>query len=124
MTRSAWDSNFVKANTKFLAVAWESGGGSVAIFRHEDSGKVSQANPPLLSGHKRAVLDFDFHPFNENLIATVSEVWFLFLFILSFCLFVCLSIFSSFIFYFYVLFYFYLDKKIMFAEYFCRTQTY
>lgn len=74
MTRSAWDANFVKANTKFFAVAWDSaGGGSIAVVRHEDQGKTSQTNPPLLSAHKRAVLDFDWHPFNDHLLASVSE---------------------------------------------------
>lgn len=73
VTRNPWDANFIKANTKFFAVAWEGGGGSIAVMRHEDVGKISQINPPLLSGHKRPVLDFDFHPFNENLIASVSE---------------------------------------------------
>lgn len=74
VTRSAWDSNFIKANPKFFAVAWESaGGGSVAVVRHEETGKVSQTNPPLLSAHKRAVLDFDWHPFNDHILASVSE---------------------------------------------------
>lgn len=73
ITRSAWDANFVKANPKFVAVAWESAGGSVAVLPHEKTGKIDKANPPLLSGHKGPVLDFDFHPFNDNLLATVSE---------------------------------------------------
>lgn len=74
VTRSAWDANFIKANPKFFAVAWESGGGgSIGVLRHEDVGKINQANPPLLSAHKRAVLDFDWHPFNDNILASVSE---------------------------------------------------
>lgn len=74
VTRSAWDANFIKANTKFFAVAWDSaGGGSIGVIRHEDQGKVSQTQPPLLSAHKRAVLDFDWHPFNEHILASVSE---------------------------------------------------
>jgi len=73
VTRSAWDANFIKANTKFFAVAWEGGGGPLAVLKHEDVGKISQVNPPLLAAHKRPVLDFDFHPFNEHLIASVSE---------------------------------------------------
>jgi WD40 repeat protein len=73
VTRSAWDANFIKANTKFFAVAWEGGGGPLAVLKHEDIGKVAQANPPLLNGHKRPVLDFDFHPFNDHLLASVSE---------------------------------------------------
>jgi len=74
VTRSAWDSNFIKCNPKFFAVAWEvAGGGSLGVIRHEDNGKLAQGNPPLLSAHKGAVLDMDFHPFNDNIIASVSE---------------------------------------------------
>lgn len=74
VTRSAWDANFIKANPKFFAVAWDSaGGGSIAVVRYEDQGKISQTNPPLLSAHKRAVLDFDWHPFNDHILASVSE---------------------------------------------------
>lgn len=73
VTRSAWDANFIKANTKFFAVAWEGGGGPIAVLKHEDIGKIHQINPPLLAAHKRPVLDFDWHPFNEHLLASVSE---------------------------------------------------
>jgi len=73
VTRSAWDANFIKANTKFFAVAWEGGGGPIAVLKHEDIGKIQQINPPLLAAHKRPVLDFDWHPFNEHLLASVSE---------------------------------------------------
>jgi len=74
VTRSAWDANFVKANPKFFAVAWDAaGGGPIGVIRHEDQGKISQTNPPLLSAHKRAVLDFDWHPFNDHILASVSE---------------------------------------------------
>jgi len=74
VTRSAWDANFIKANPKFFAVAWDAaGGGSIAVLRHEDQGKLALANPPLLSAHKRAVLDFDWHPFNDHILASASE---------------------------------------------------
>jgi len=75
VTRSAWDSNFIAANPAFFAVLWESGGGgSVAVvpWNNNYKGKVDP-NLPLISGHKSAVLDIDFHPFNDNLLATVSE---------------------------------------------------
>ncbi|EFA85334.1 actin binding protein [Heterostelium album PN500] len=74
VTKSAWDSNYIAANSKYLAVIWESGGGgSFAVLGHDQLGKLDQANIPLFSGHKNAVLDLAFHPFNENLIASVSE---------------------------------------------------
>lgn len=73
-SRSAWDSNYIKANPKYFGVAWEAGGGgALAVIAHENQGKLNQANPPLFTGHKGAVLDLDFHPFNDNLIASVSE---------------------------------------------------
>lgn len=74
VTRSAWDANFVKANPKYFGVVWDAaGGGSVAILRHEDVGKIDAMKPPLVAGHKRAVLDLDWHPFNDSILATVSE---------------------------------------------------
>lgn len=73
-TRSAWDSNYIKANPKYFAVCWEAGGGgSLAVIPNENQGKLAQGNVPLFAGHKGAVLDLDFNPFNDNLIASVSE---------------------------------------------------
>lgn len=73
LSRNAWDQDYIVANTKFLSVAWESGGGATAIIPLEKTGKLPQGNIPLVSGHKGAVLDQDFHPFNENILGTVSE---------------------------------------------------
>jgi len=73
-TRSAWDSNYIRANPKYFAVCWEAGGGgSLAVIPNEACGKLAQGNVPLFAGHKGPVLDIDFHPFNDNLIASVSE---------------------------------------------------
>jgi len=73
VSRSAWDSNKVKANPKFLGVCWEAaGGGSLAVFNLENPGKL-KADTPLISGHKGPVLDFDFNPFNDHIVASVSE---------------------------------------------------
>lgn len=73
VSRSAWDSNKIKVNTKFLAALWDaSGGGAFAVIPLEDKGKV-KADLPLVCGHKAEVLDVDFHPFNEFLVASASE---------------------------------------------------
>jgi len=73
-SRSAWDSNKIKANTKFVGVIWEaSGGGSFWVHDVKKVGRLNAANLPLIAGHKGDVLDIDFHPFNENLVASVSE---------------------------------------------------
>jgi coronin-1B/1C/6 len=73
-SRSAWDSNKIKANTKFIGVIWEaSGGGSFWVHDAKKVGRLNAANLPLIAGHKGDVLDIDFHPFNENIVASVSE---------------------------------------------------
>jgi len=73
-SRSAWDSNKIKANTKFVAVIWEaSGGGSFWVHPTEKVGRLSAAQLPLVAGHKGDVLDVDFNQHNENIIASASE---------------------------------------------------
>jgi coronin-1B/1C/6 len=69
---TAWDSNFITANTKFFAMLWlSSGGGVYAVLPHKQVGKLGDI--PLVAVHKAAVLDLDWNPFNENLIASGSE---------------------------------------------------
>ncbi len=73
LSRNAWDTNYIAANPVFMAVAWETGGGACAVIPHKNTGKLPQGNIPLVSGHKGAVLDIDWHPFNDYLLGTVSE---------------------------------------------------
>jgi coronin-1B/1C/6 len=75
VTRNAWDSNYVAANPLFFGIIWESaGGGAFAVipWGQTHSGKVDP-KLPLITGHKLPVLDIDFNPFNDNLIASASE---------------------------------------------------
>lgn len=73
VSKSAWDTNKVTASTNFIAVAWEaSGGGQFVVLDRNAPGKLG-ANQPLVSGHKAAVLDLDFSPFNPNVVASVAE---------------------------------------------------
>jgi len=73
ITNSAFDSNFIKVNPVYIAVAWQSaGGGSFAAISHEAAGKVAP-DMPLVSGHASAVQDLDFSPFNDYIIASSSE---------------------------------------------------
>jgi coronin-1B/1C/6 len=73
LTRTAWDSNFISVNPEFWALLWDSGGGgSFAVKSHKDVGKIDPRSP-LVSGHKSAVLDLDWNPFNDSLLASVSE---------------------------------------------------
>jgi len=74
LTKNAWDSNYSSASSKWIAMAWESGGGgSVGILDATKPGKLEPTKVPLLTGHKGAVLDLDFSPFNDDIIATCSE---------------------------------------------------
>jgi len=73
-TRNAWDSNFVAASPKFWAVIFEAGGGGAfAVHPWVSTGGKVDPKLPVVAGHKGAVLDIDFSPFNDNLIASVSE---------------------------------------------------
>eukprot|EP01105_Mastigella_eilhardi_P019578 TRINITY_DN4620_c0_g1_i1.p1 TRINITY_DN4620_c0_g1~~TRINITY_DN4620_c0_g1_i1.p1 ORF type:complete len:454 (-),score=171.21 TRINITY_DN4620_c0_g1_i1:74-1435(-) len=74
VSNTAWDTNFIAANPKYFAMMWESaGGGCVAVVNLDHAGKLSAGDMPLLTGHKAAVLDLDWNPFNDNLLASCSE---------------------------------------------------
>ncbi|KAK3700556.1 Coronin-like protein crn1 [Vermiconidia calcicola] len=73
ISKNAWDSNIVKANPKYVAVNWEaSGGGAFAVIPLEERGKLPE-QLPLFRGHTAAVLDTDFSPFNDDIIASGSD---------------------------------------------------
>ncbi|KAF9581870.1 Coronin-like protein crn1 [Lunasporangiospora selenospora] len=70
---NAWDTNLIKVNPKFFSLNWNSsGGGAFAVIPLSMTGKVSDALP-LYRGHSAAVLDTDFSPFNDHLIASGAE---------------------------------------------------
>ena len=72
MTKNAWDTNMIKAATKHFSMIWHTaGGGSFATIPYEMVGK--HTDYCMFSGHKGAILDIDYNPFNENLIASCSE---------------------------------------------------
>ncbi|KAJ3186604.1 Coronin-2B [Gaertneriomyces sp. JEL0708] len=73
VTRNAWDTNLVKANPLFISVNLEaSGGGAFAVIPHGTTGKLSETLP-VYNGHTAAVLDTDFNPFNDHVVASASE---------------------------------------------------
>jgi WD40 repeat protein len=73
LTKNAWDSNYSSASSKWIALAWESGGGAVGILDARKPGKLEPTKVPILSGHKGPVLDLDFSPFNDDILALASE---------------------------------------------------
>jgi len=72
LTKNAWDSNFVTVNPLYIAIAWQvGGGGAVGLVNANVVSKLDKV--PLITGHKGPVLDLEFNPFHDNLLATVSE---------------------------------------------------
>ncbi|KAI9479711.1 Coronin-like protein crn1 [Coemansia sp. RSA 990] len=70
---SAWDSNFVAANPKYLSVNWAAGGGGAfCVIPHEVTGKL-RGDFPIFSAHQGAVLDTAFSPFDDDVIASGAE---------------------------------------------------
>jgi len=73
ITRTAWDSNLVCANGSFFGVILEaSGGGAFSVLPYSLTGKAAGIAPKI-TGHKGPVLDIEFNPFNDSLIASASE---------------------------------------------------
>ncbi|KAJ3103779.1 Coronin-2B [Phlyctochytrium planicorne] len=71
VSRAAWDTNLVKANPLFLSINIEAGGGGAfAVIPLATTGKL---DPPLFVGHTGAVLDTDFNPFNDHIVASGAE---------------------------------------------------
>jgi len=76
VTRTTWDSNYATGNPLYVAVLCEAaGGGSFIVIPWAGATIKGKVDPkyPIVSGHKGPVLDLDFNPFNDNLIASVSE---------------------------------------------------
>ncbi|NXG73768.1 CORO6 protein, partial [Baryphthengus martii] len=67
------DSSFCAVNPKFVAIIVESGGGGAFIVLPlAKTGRVDK-NHPLVTGHTAPVLDIDWCPHNDNVIASSSE---------------------------------------------------
>jgi len=63
----------VKANPKYISVNWEaSGGGAFGVIPVDERGKLPDLLP-LFRGHTGAVLDTDWNPFDDSVIASGSD---------------------------------------------------
>ncbi|KKY20793.1 putative actin-binding protein [Phaeomoniella chlamydospora] len=70
VSKNAWDTNLVKANPEYLAVNWDAGGGGAfAVVPLNERGRLPDLIP-LFRGHTATVLDTDWNPFNDALIAS------------------------------------------------------
>ncbi|KAJ2823553.1 Coronin-like protein crn1 [Coemansia erecta] len=70
---SAWDSNFVAANPKYLAVNWAAGGGGAFCVVPQGLPGKLRGDFPVFSAHQGAVLDTAFSPFDDDVIASAAE---------------------------------------------------
>jgi len=66
------EQNYIKANPLFFAVGLQGGGGPFTVIPLNKPGKYD-SDIPIISGHSAAVLDFDFNPFHDQIIASASE---------------------------------------------------
>ncbi|CAD7925417.1 unnamed protein product [Amoebophrya sp. A25] len=67
------ESSGVKANSQFVAIPWGTGGGgNICLLDWTKTGRMPPSLP-VVSGHQGGILDFEFSPFDENLIASASE---------------------------------------------------
>ncbi|PQE10765.1 putative coronin protein [Rutstroemia sp. NJR-2017a BBW] len=73
ISRNAWDTNLIKVNPEYLSVNWEaSGGGAFAVIPLNEKGRLPE-QLPLFRGHTGPVLDTDWNPFNDRIIASGSD---------------------------------------------------
>ncbi|EKM50835.1 uncharacterized protein PHACADRAFT_264349 [Phanerochaete carnosa HHB-10118-sp] len=82
VTNNAWDTNFVAASGQYLSINWNaSGGGAFAIlplpspFTNIPSGIPSKIPDiiPLARSHTGPVLDTDWSPFNDSVVASAAD---------------------------------------------------
>lgn len=63
----------VKANPKYISVNWDaSGGGAFGVIPLNEYGKIHETIP-LCRGHTGAVLDTDWNPFDDQMVASASD---------------------------------------------------
>jgi coronin-1B/1C/6 len=67
------DQQYVKASAKYFAVGMAGGGGPVVVNRLDRPGRFEIARCSYISGHSGAVLDMDWSPFDDAMLATASE---------------------------------------------------
>ncbi|PAA53428.1 hypothetical protein BOX15_Mlig002940g1 [Macrostomum lignano] len=73
ITKSSWDSTFCAVNPRYIAIITDAaGGGAFIVLPLSQYGRVER-DPPLVTGHKAAVLDIQWCPHDDDCIASASE---------------------------------------------------
>jgi len=71
LTGESWDMNYAAVNPLYLAIPLKSGNGSaVGIFKTNAPGRYTDI--PMFAGHTAPVLNMDWNPFNDQVLATCS----------------------------------------------------
>jgi len=73
MTTVTGDQQYVKASAKYFSVGLAGGGGSVLVARHDRPGRFESGTSQIVTGHTGAVMDMDWNPFDDSMMATGSE---------------------------------------------------
>ncbi|XP_072341504.1 coronin-1B-like [Scyliorhinus torazame] len=73
ISQNTWDGNFCSVNPSFLAIIVEaSGGGAFMVLPLSKCGRIDKAYP-LVCGHTAHILDIEWCPHNDHIIASGSE---------------------------------------------------
>uniref|UniRef100_A0A8D2QBH5 Coronin n=1 Tax=Zonotrichia albicollis TaxID=44394 RepID=A0A8D2QBH5_ZONAL len=73
VSRVTWDSTFCAVNPSFVAIIVEaSGGGAFLVLPLHKTGRIDKSYPTVC-GHTGPVLDIDWCPHNDHVIASGSE---------------------------------------------------
>lgn len=67
------EQQYVKASTKYWSTAMFGGGGPLVVGRHDRPGRFEDGESPILTGHSGTVLDMEWSPFDDSMLATASE---------------------------------------------------
>jgi len=67
---TAWDINYLSASTEFFAFPMQGGGGSLAVLKHSQVGKLKDVF--CTGGHTAQITDFEFSPSNPRIIASAA----------------------------------------------------
>ena len=63
----------MKASAKYFSVGLAGGGGPVMVHRLDRPGRFEVATCSYIQGHSGAVLDMEWNPFDDSMLATASE---------------------------------------------------
>lgn len=67
------DQQYIKASAKYFSVGMAGGGGSMLVGRLDRPGRFESGTSSMVTGHTGAVMDMDWNPFDDSMLATGSE---------------------------------------------------